>query len=189
MRVLLAVLAGAALVAGVVEDASACSCVPPDAPAYLERFDGAFVGRLVEKREQEPRAPWGGSSAATYVFEVERVYKGRLPRELHVVAPLDGASCGIEVPVGARTGLFLEQRDGEWQSSLCLQVGAAELESAAADAGIDDRQPLAGSTAGGSGGPGAETLLAAGAAALLVLVLAAVLLVRRRRGRSQPLAA
>ncbi|MBA2643192.1 MAG: hypothetical protein H0U82_09725, partial [Actinobacteria bacterium] len=41
----------AAALAAAVEPARACSCIPPDPWAFLEQADGAFVGRLVSRRE------------------------------------------------------------------------------------------------------------------------------------------
>jgi hypothetical protein len=189
VKVALAALVGSlALAAGAVDDACACSCVAPDADAYLERFDGAFIGRLVEKREVDRGGIWRTIDPAVYVFRVEAVAKGDLPQTLHVISAVSGASCGLEVPKDERIGLFLEREGGEWRSSLCLQVAAADLEQAAEDAGFDLRQPLAGTNGTDDGGSSTGPLLLAAGAGVFLLALGLVLL-RRWRSGSAPAAA
>ncbi len=187
MKTALAALIGSfALAGGLVEDACACSCARPDPAVYLERFDGAFVGTFVEKRSSDQVAPFGGRGA-TYVFDVERVAKGRLPATLHVVAPSDGAACGLEVPVGERIGLFVSREEGRWTSVLCYQVEANQLERAASDAGLELRPPLRVVSAGpksddGGAGHGAAPFVAAGLGAALLIGVVVYLIRRRRMG-------
>lgn len=187
MKTALAALLGSfALAGGLVDDACACSCARPDPAVYLESFDGAFVGTFVERRSSAQEGPFGGPGAV-YVFDVERVVKGRLPATLHVVAPSDGAGCGLEIPVGERTGLFLTREQGSWTSVLCHQVGASELERAATDAGLTLRPPLSPPTAGqahgaGDGGRDAAPYVAASVGAALLVGVVAFAVRRRRRG-------
>ncbi|HEU0248276.1 MAG TPA: hypothetical protein VFR38_14450, partial [Gaiellaceae bacterium] len=59
------VLLVVASLAASVEPARACSCVPPDPWSFLKQADGAFVGRLVSRRE-------AGDGRAVLTFRVER---------------------------------------------------------------------------------------------------------------------
>jgi hypothetical protein len=119
---LVAALAWAATLAAPVERASACSCVPPDPARDLAVVDAAFVGTAVSRRV-EGRGPLRSSADPAYwTFDVERAVKGELPEKLVVRAPMDSASCGLELRPGQRVGLLLEVRGREYESSLCRQV-------------------------------------------------------------------
>jgi len=118
-----AVLTLAALAAA-VEPARACSCVPPDPWSYLERADGAFVGRLVSRRES-------GEGRAVLVFSVERAVKGKIGAMVEVETASSGAACGIETSVGRRIGLFLVREGDGWFGHLCWQVEPEDLLAAA----------------------------------------------------------
>ena len=107
----------AAVVLAFAADAFACSCLPVDLVRDLPQADGAFVGTLLERDDR--------AETSTLLFRVEQVYKGDIENRVEVVTPRGGAACGIETPVGERTGLLLE-RDGDlWRSSLCAQVEPA----------------------------------------------------------------
>ena len=125
MRIFLACLVtAAAALAATAAVAHACSCAPPEPRRLLAEADGAFVGRLEERREL-------GNGRALFTFRVERSVKGRLGATVDVETSVSGASCGIETTVGSRIGLFLERRDARWTSSLCWQLDADELLAAA----------------------------------------------------------
>ena len=101
--------------------ARACSCLPPSAN-MVHDGDAAFVGVLTARSEVDPPDPEGPISTGRPVlnhFTVERVLKGDLGPTVEVEAPADGASCGLEAPVGARTGLVLQRQGDRWTSSLC----------------------------------------------------------------------
>jgi len=119
-----AVLTVAALAAA-VEPARACSCIPPDPWSYLEKADGAFVGRLVSRRE-------GDEGRAVLSFRVERAVKGRIGATVEVETASSGAACGIETSVGRRIGLFLMREGDGWFGHLCWQVAPEDLLAAAA---------------------------------------------------------
>jgi hypothetical protein len=98
-------------------DALACTCAPVDLARDLPRADGAFVGTLLEREDRE--------ATSTLRFRVEQVYKGDIENRVEVETSRDGATCGLELPVGERVGLLLD-RDGDlWRSSLCSRVDPA----------------------------------------------------------------
>ena len=107
--------------------AKACSCFMGDPRDALKASDGAFVGTLVSAT---PNAEDEGQTS-TYTFTVEEEIKGDLGGTVDVISSTSGASCGIEVPIGGQTGLFLDMVDGAWSSSLCQQVDPDQLRAAA----------------------------------------------------------
>ncbi len=113
------VLSVAALAADATP-ARACSCAVPDPRSALAAADGAFVGTLVSRRETS-------DLRAVLTFEVEQALKGSLGDRVEVVTARDSAGCGLELPVGTRTGLVLDRRDGAWHGHLCAQFAPADL--------------------------------------------------------------
>jgi len=107
--------------------AKACSCFMGDPRDALKASDGAFIGTLLSVT---PNAEDEGQTS-TYRFTVEEEIKGDLDGTVDVISSTSGASCGIEVPVGGETGLFLDLVEGTWSSSLCQQVDPDQLRAAA----------------------------------------------------------
>jgi hypothetical protein len=116
-------MTGAVLAAG-VETARACSCAIVDPRAALATADGAFVGTLVERRDRP-------DSGVTLVFRVDERVKGPLGATVAVQTASNSAACGIELPVGAQTGLFLDRDGRAWRSNLCWEVEPGRLRDAA----------------------------------------------------------
>jgi hypothetical protein len=141
MRAVLAMLLGAGwlLLVG-AGPASACSC-PADQPVEepLSHSDGAFVGVLVG-RDDPVGDPFGPRQVVNH-FKVERSVKGAFGERVAVEADVSGASCGLELEVGQRTGLLLFRHAGGWTSNLCSQFEPQALLAfapAAAGAGTTD---------------------------------------------------
>ena len=101
----------------VAGDALACTCAPVDLARDLPRSDGAFVGTVLERHETE--------ASVNLLFRVEQVYKGDISNRVEVETSRDGASCGLELPVGERVGLLLDRDGALWRSSLCSRVDPA----------------------------------------------------------------
>jgi hypothetical protein len=101
----------------VAGDALACTCAPVDLARDLPRADGAFVGTVLERRETE--------ASVNLLFRVEQVYKGDISNRVEVETSRDGATCGLELPVGERVGLLLDREGALWRSSLCSRVEPA----------------------------------------------------------------
>ena len=129
------VLAVASLAAA-VDPARACSCVPPDPWSILKQADGAFVGRLVSRREAD-------QDRAVLTFRVERAVKGKIGGTVEITTANNGAACGIETTVGQRIGLFLAREGDRWTSTLCWQVSPEDLLAAAALPAPNGRGPIA----------------------------------------------
>lgn len=104
--------------------ASACSCragVPVE--ESLAESDGAFVGVFVGR--DDPLGQGEIVSSGRRVlnhFQVERPVKGEIGERVDVQAAAEGASCGLGLEVGQRTGLLLRRDAGGWTSGLCSQV-------------------------------------------------------------------
>ena len=98
-------------------DALACTCAPVDLVRDLPRADGAFIGTVLDRTD--------GKTTSTLLFRVEQVYKGDISNRVEIETARDGATCGLEAPVGERLGLLLERDGGKWRSSLCSQVDPA----------------------------------------------------------------
>lgn len=120
--------------------AYACSCragVPIG--ESLADSDGAFVGVYTGRDDPEFGPIVSSARSVVNHFQVERPVKGAIGETIDVAAAAGGASCGLELEAGARTGLLLRKDDaGGWASSLCSQVGAEDLLAfapAPADAG------------------------------------------------------
>ncbi len=122
MAAILVVLA--AVLAARVDTARACSCVQPDPRTMLPQVDGAFVGKLVRRRDV-------GAGRSLFTFAVERSVKGGIGRTIEVASASNGAACGIEATVGQRIGLMLERVGAMWRGNMCAQVDPDDLVAAA----------------------------------------------------------
>ena len=90
----------------------------------LERSAGAFTGTLVERVVE--------GEEALHTFSVDHAVKGSLGTTVQVRSHRDGATCGLEIAVGQRVGLFLDREGDAWTSILCQQIDPDELLAAAA---------------------------------------------------------
>jgi archaeosine-15-forming tRNA-guanine transglycosylase len=114
-----------------VDRSLACSCALGDPRSTLASTDAAFIGTLVARTEPEPGPIRSSADPVTLTFRVEEVVKGGLGGTVDVETASSGASCGLEVEIGGRTGLFLLRREGKWTSNLCLQIAPRDLRAAA----------------------------------------------------------
>lgn len=105
---------------------SACSCAQLDPATGLAEYPAAFVGTLVDVSGQIGAFLDSGADTV-YRFEVDEWVKGDLGDFVDVHSPAGGASCGIEVGVGNRTGVFLRVENGQLTSSLCSTIDADVL--------------------------------------------------------------
>jgi hypothetical protein len=94
----------------------------------LDESDAAFVGVYTGREDPFVHGEliFSGRPVLNH-FEVERSIKGDLGERVDVEAVASGASCGLELEVGERTGLFLQRTETGWRSSLCSQTEPAGL--------------------------------------------------------------
>lgn len=112
-------LISALLVLGLAGEARACSCV--GAASGFPQAEGAFVGTVVERR--------GARERLTYTFAVEQVYKGSFGRRASFASNASEASCGMDVPVGHRTGVVIF--GDETSIGICNLIEPEELDALA----------------------------------------------------------
>jgi hypothetical protein len=93
----------------------------------LKAADGAFIGTMLSHTPD----PGDGGQTSTYTFSVQEEFKGEFGGTVDVRSATNGASCGLEVPIGGATGLFLNLVDGAWHSNLCQQIAPEDLRAAA----------------------------------------------------------
>lgn len=133
-RVLLVALIAAAAGAVAIEPARACSCDVGDTRRALRDAEAAFVGTLLSKGEAKPdeNGAYSSSEQVPYRFRIDEAVKGQFASEEDVWSAVSGASCGIEVPIGAQAGLFVWRGDaGRWQSGLCQTHSTEGMREAA----------------------------------------------------------
>ena len=180
-----ALVALAALAATAAQPPAAwgCSCAGEPPETWLARSDGAFVGTVLDWRVDDRSGSTSSSGDPAFAtFRVERAVKGTLPRELVVRTVRSTATCGLDVRVGQRVGLLLEQRGREWTSGLCAQFPPAALK----------RLPATGRVAAAVSAPepdgGARRVAAASLAVLggVACAAAAAVTVRRSPGDAAP---
>ena len=114
-RILLVVgLLAASVVIG-AQPAAACSCAPVTDRDAFDAATVVFAGTVIEKREPKGRPVPGepgvmmvsSGDPATWVFGVERSYKGEVGGTQEVLSPTSGASCGLELgPPGTHALVF-----------------------------------------------------------------------------------
>ncbi len=118
-----------------------------DPATGLAEYPAAFVGTLVEVSGQSG-VVFSSEADTVYRFEVEEWVKGDLGDIIDVHSAADGSSCGIEVAIGNRAGVFLNVEGGQLSSGLCSVIDADVLLAGA--------KPLV------VGAPGPGVLLASG---------------------------
>jgi hypothetical protein len=134
--------------------ANACSCpLPGDPRDRLAAADGAFIGKLVGRRETGPL----GSIISTgrdviYTFEVAEAVKGDIGQRVDLRSAASGMSCGFEVPADQAIGILLDRRSGMWRSGLCGQIEPGKLRAAAAPSPAPDGRGPTAFIVGGSFG-------------------------------------
>lgn len=115
-----------------VPPAYACSCAAFNPAEMLQHHGAAFIGTLVDDgAESVDRSGIVRSDTLKTVhFEVERWVKGDFGPEISLQTAIDGASCGLEIPEGARAGIFIYEQDGKLATGLCSSMSAEVLEAA-----------------------------------------------------------
>jgi hypothetical protein len=110
----IALMLGLGLVFQGALPARSCTCMQPDPYAGLVEADGAFVGALVDV-DGHLGPVFDSGTLIDYEFEVETAVKGDIRDTIVVKSAADGASCGLEMPVGARVGILLDRVGDQWE--------------------------------------------------------------------------
>jgi hypothetical protein len=110
----------------------ACSCVSGDAAEFAGRATVVVSGTVTDVVPPPKAAMMSSMDPATYVVDVDQVFKGEAPSTLEVLSPNSGASCGLEgIEPGRRYVVFashqsMEGHDADhlW-ANLCGGTGPA----------------------------------------------------------------
>ena len=116
--------------------AEACSCVGPPADKdernayYAERIadsDAAIVAKVLRIRRDEGK-PSFADDEDIYTLRIRRTFKGlESKRKVKIHTARDGATCGLELGVGAKSGLLLYREKNKWHGNLCGQAAPKSL--------------------------------------------------------------
>lgn len=117
----------------------ACSCVGGDAAEYAGRATVVVSGTVTDVVPPASAKEMSSLDPATYVLDVDQVFKGKSGTTLEVLSPNSGASCGLEnVVPGRRYVVFASHQSMEgadadhlW-ANLCGGTGPATPELLAA---------------------------------------------------------
>ena len=110
--------------------ARACSCEDTPLSEYADEVAVAFMGRQVGRTVPPPDSEGFVSSAdpTTLVFEVERVYKGRVGPRITVHTVRFSESCGVDLRGRGSVGVVAFDIKGELRVNSCTSpVDATEL--------------------------------------------------------------
>jgi hypothetical protein len=121
-------LLSAAVALAFVGDAVAVTCVPAPARVKLDAADAAFVGRL-----SGTELLAGRPAQVDYIFLVDQVVKGDLPRRVVVRSGVGGDALGFALERDVATGILLNRENGLWVGGLCGQLTTSELVEATRD--------------------------------------------------------
>jgi hypothetical protein len=122
VRLLPTLVAAPVLVVVTGGPASACSCVGQDLQQSRDQADVVFAGEVL-RRDAPSR--WASSAPkATYVVQVDQVYKGEAAAVQEVVTVVSGATCGLELPSSGPALLFASRSAVQ---SLGLRPGPGPL--------------------------------------------------------------
>lgn len=189
---------GLAGLVGPSSPACACSCMAVTEKEAFDRATTVFSATLVHRDGQVDGRP--STDPVTMKFAVDAVYKGDVSAVQEIETAMSSASCGLEIPVGAR--YLVHARPAEdgltLQTTLC--DGNRELDGTPVVAGVPAKPIAAVTKADKEGGNGAAQpatrsdssdrsnnwsgVALGGVAGLVTLAgiaFALVLVVRRRR--------
>jgi hypothetical protein len=133
LRVLFAgVVAALSIVVVGAAPSFACSCAGGGAADFVGRAGVVVSGTVTDVLAPSERRVMSSMDPATYVVDVDQVFKGESGSTLEVLSPNSGASCGLEdVEPGGRYVVFashqsMEGHDPEhlW-ANLCGGTGPA----------------------------------------------------------------
>ncbi len=112
-----------AILAFSVPFAFSCTCAPkPSVGKALSQSDAVFVGRVIAWHNASIEfAPGHRSGGYTFVFEVERLFKGALSSEVAVLTGHGRGDCGYPFNVGEEY-LIYAYRDNGLVTNICTRT-------------------------------------------------------------------
>jgi hypothetical protein len=127
-----AVVAALSLVVIGAAPSFACSCVGGDAADFAGRASVVVSGTVTDVLPPPKQKVMSSMDPATYVVDVDQVFKGEAAPTVEVLSPISGASCGLEnVEPGRRYVVFASHQSMEgndpdrlW-ANLCGGTGPA----------------------------------------------------------------
>jgi hypothetical protein len=114
--------------------AFSCSCAPkPSVGKALSQSDAVFVGRVIAWHNASIEcAPGRSFPGYTFVFEVERLYKGALSSEVAVLTGNGRGDCGCPFTVGEKYLVYAYGKKG-LETNICTRttnIGRADADLA-----------------------------------------------------------
>lgn len=172
------------------QPAAACKCVAKSDERHLADAVAVFSGEVTGHEEVGVGPMRPGDAALIWTFTVSRVFKGTLGPTVRVVSPLDGGSCGVDLPPAGPALVFAQAPGGlvppvpgvALAANLCN--GTRSLVSSPVPASFGDGSDPGRSAMGlpaGRSTKGPAPPWAAIGGTLAVAALAAGLLIGRRR--------
>ena len=92
--------------------AQACDCLIPDVSKLEPNAVMVFKGKVLKKSSPSPET-------FSYMFSPTKIYKGSDLRNIVVLTPSAGASCGVSFSVDSEYVVFAYKVGNELHSSLC----------------------------------------------------------------------
>ena len=115
--------------------AFSCTCAPkPSVGKALSHSDAVFVGRVIAWQNASIEfAPGHSSPGYTFVFEVERLYKGALSSEVAVLTGHGRGDCGCPFKVGEQYLVYASSTKKGLETNICTRttnIGRADADLA-----------------------------------------------------------
>ena len=103
-----------------------CTCSDETLADYADEIEVAFFGREVSRTEHSYTADNG----VALLFEVDRVYKGRVESRIEIRTHAQSSACGLSVSGLGPVGIVANQWQGHLSVGTCSSpVSQAELEA------------------------------------------------------------
>ena len=101
--------------------ASACSCLPTTPQQSLKNSREVFAGKVIDIVDQSDRNPETSDSLGGFkvIFEVSKVWKGKLEKQQVVLTSDSSASCGYNFEKGKEYLVYANGQGTQLQTGLC----------------------------------------------------------------------
>lgn len=116
--------------------ANACTCAPTTPKQSFESSSAVFSGGVIDVVGQETGSnePVSSNEPVKVIFEVSKVWKGKVEQQLVVTTPASEASCGYSFQEGEEYLVYAYAQEAELQTNLCS--GTKPLSEAQADLAV-----------------------------------------------------